>query len=149
MITQPHKLVPNTQTDEMELATANTFNKIDVILASLKHISIGIQFSLCSSTGEIERSAIIRELEEIDKLVSAVEKMRDEEINQKYNITQERIDSGSYLPVAYQSRMRIDEDGYNFGDWYYVSKGTHEDHLRVPINADWEYETRALYTQSK
>jgi hypothetical protein len=70
-----------------------------------------------------------------------------QEVYKKYGIAQERIDSGSSLPVAYQSRMRIDEDGYNFGDWYYVSKGTHEDHLRVPINADWEYETRALYTR--
>jgi hypothetical protein len=124
-------------------------NKIDEILASLKLISIGIQFSLCNSTGEIKRSDIQRELTEIDKLVSEVEKMRDEEINQKYSISQEIIDSGSYLPVAYQSRMRIDEAGYVFGDWYIVSKGTHEDHLRVPINADWEYETRALYAISK
>jgi hypothetical protein len=201
-------------------------NNIDVILASLKCISIGVQFSLCGGTGEIKRSDIKRELAEIDKLVSEVEKMIEEEINystkdsdiksvncmlfseyagmsesvkdmcntaiahfdkftvdkhsrwlgfvqgvlvkeglleiestrnatrplfqevyQKYNITQERIDSESYLPVAYQSRMRMDEDGYDFGDWYDVSKETHEDHLRVPINAGWEYETRALYTK--
>jgi hypothetical protein len=121
-------------------------NDIDVILARLKCISIGVQFSLCNGTGEIKRSEINRELAEIDELVSDVEKMRDEEINQTYNIDQERIDSCSYLPVAYQSRMRMDEDGYVFGDWYDVSKGTHEDHLRVPINSGWEYETRALYT---
>jgi hypothetical protein len=46
-------------------------------------------------------------------------------------------------PVLYQSRMRMLPDGL-FGTWDNVRKETYEDHLRVPINNGWGYETRAL-----
>jgi predicted RNase H-like nuclease (RuvC/YqgF family) len=54
-------------------------NQIDAILADLKLISIGVQFSLCHSTGEIKRSDIKRELAEIENLVIKVEQMKSEE----------------------------------------------------------------------
>jgi len=53
-------------------------------------------------------------------------------------------------PVLYQRRMRpIWTDRQPWTDWETCSKGTFEDCKRVPINADWEYESRALCTESQ
>jgi hypothetical protein len=54
-------------------------NKIDSILADLKLISIGVQFSLCHSNGEVKRNDIKQELVKIENLVKKIEKMKSEE----------------------------------------------------------------------
>lgn len=49
-------------------------------------------------------------------------------------------------PVAYQSRMRPDwYHRHAWTPWESCSKGTYEDFKRVPVNAGWIYEARALY----
>jgi hypothetical protein len=51
-------------------------------------------------------------------------------------------------PVEYQGRMRPmwKPEGEGWTEWAKCSEGTYDDYKRVPVNNDWQFESRALYT---
>lgn len=51
-------------------------------------------------------------------------------------------------PVEYQGRMRPmwRRDGEGWTEWATISRGTYDDYIRVPVNGDWQFEARALYS---